>query len=176
MSYGAELYGVLLARLRSETDASEVYATFAEDLWRGLPNFEWRSTLRTYCYTLAYNAASRYLRAPAHRRHEHIDSSDADELSVLVAHARTQTASFLKTESRSRLRALRERLDPADEMLLVLHVDRGLRFEELAVILNDGAAQSETELMRETARLRKRFQLVKGRLKRWAESEGLLDK
>jgi RNA polymerase sigma-70 factor (ECF subfamily) len=45
--YGPEIIGVLAARLRSAADGADVFSLFAEDLWRGLPAFQWRSTLRS---------------------------------------------------------------------------------------------------------------------------------
>lgn len=174
LHYGGEIYSLLMARLRSEADAQEVYSMFAEHLWRGLPSFGWRSTLRTYCYAIACNAAARYLKAPAHRVERNLSVAENDEVSAIVAQARTQTAAFLRTEARTRLQQLRDELPVADQMLLVLRVDRGLRWDELAVILSEGAALTPEEQKRESGRLRKRFQAIKATLQRRAAEEGLL--
>lgn len=57
---------------------------------------------------------------------------------------------------------------------VVLRVDRGLAWEELArVMLDDPAATSEA-LKRESARLRKRFQLVKEKLLELGREAGLV--
>lgn len=172
--YGGEIYSLLLARLRAEADAQEVYSIFAESLWRGLPGFEWRSTMRTYCYSIACNAAARYVRAPALRPERNLSLPETGDVSAIVAHARTQTATFLRTEARTRLQRLRDQLPPDDQLLLVLRVDRGLRWDELVLISSDGATLAPEEQKREAGRLRKRFQTIKATLQRLAEAEGLL--
>ena len=60
---------------------------------------------------------------------------------------------------------------PEDQELLLLRVDRELEFSEIAMILlSDGDSPDEAAVARESARLRKRFQLLKERLrKRWLE-------
>ena len=73
------------------------------------------------------------------------------------------------------MRALREQLEPDDQMLLVLRVDRGMEFRDIAVALAEADAPLDAEtLEREAARLRKRFERVKERLRELARSEGLI--
>jgi RNA polymerase sigma-70 factor (ECF subfamily) len=73
------------------------------------------------------------------------------------------------------MRALRERLDPEDQTLLILHVDRALTWPEIALVLHDEAAPLEgAEHGRAAARLRKRFERVKAEFRRLAREEGLL--
>jgi len=93
-------------------------------------------------------------------------------ISQIVQEVRSETASYLRTEKKTRLRALREMLSEADQVLLVLRVDRGLAWEELARVLSTDEPDDDG-LKREAARLRKRFQLVKEKLKTLARSEGL---
>ncbi len=93
---------------------------------------------------------------------------------------RTQTKAFLRTENKTRLQELRDSLPEEDRMLLVLRVDRGLAWNDLARILSEGDDGAETaglpglsdpSIAREAARLRKRFQLVKDRLREMAKRE-----
>src|SRR5687768_9860130 len=58
--YGPEIYGFLVAFMRRDDDASEVFSIFTERMWRGLPQFEWASSFRTWAYTIARNAARTY--------------------------------------------------------------------------------------------------------------------
>ena len=58
--YGGEIAGYLLALLREESAADEVFARVCEKLWRGLPGFRRQSSLRTWLYRLAWNAARDY--------------------------------------------------------------------------------------------------------------------
>jgi RNA polymerase sigma-70 factor (ECF subfamily) len=70
---------------------------------------------------------------------------------------------------------LRQTLPPDDQMLLILRVDGGMDFRELAVAMaaND-AVSDDAELDREAARLRKRFERVKERLRELARDAGLI--
>ena len=64
--HGPQILGYLTAMARHEADAHDAFSQFCEDLWRGLPGFMGRSSLRTWCYVLARNALHRQRsRAPA---------------------------------------------------------------------------------------------------------------
>jgi RNA polymerase sigma-70 factor (ECF subfamily) len=170
--HGTELLTFLCARLRSRSDGEEVFAIVAEKLWLGLPSFEWRSTLRSWVYRLARNAANDFVGA-AHRKpgRRLALPQDAD----FAERVRTTTALYRRTEVKDRMRELREALDPDDQMLLYLRVDRGLDFRELAVAMAAGdVALSEDDLTREAARLRKRFARVKEQLRELARDAGLI--
>src|SRR5688572_4069247 len=91
-AYGAELYSFVLAQFhRSWDEADDVFSTFREDLWRGLPGFQWRCSIRAWSYRLARNAVSRYRRAPQNRRARHVSLEDASFLDDAVDRARTST-------------------------------------------------------------------------------------
>lgn len=174
--YGRDIFGFLVARTRSTSDASEVFSMFAEDLWKGLPGFQWRCSMRTFCYTIARNAANRYATAPANRKDRNVGLSQMDEkLSQLAERVRSETAQYMRSEAKDQIRQLREQLDPEEQTLLFLRIDRNLPWREVAAIMSDDGEQlGEQELAREGARLRKRFQVVKERLRSLAQAEGLL--
>src|ERR1043165_3457662 len=65
--YGPEVLSFLEMMLRDHADASDAFAQACEDLWKGLPRFEGRSSMKTWFYTLARHAASR-LRRTSHQR------------------------------------------------------------------------------------------------------------
>lgn len=181
--YGMELMAFLLSRTRSPADAEEVFSMFAEKLWAGLPAFEWRCTVRAWAYRIARHAASDHATAAPNRAQRNLALSQHVPLSRLAAQARTTTAAFRRTSTKDRVRALRDRLEPDDQLLLVLRVDRGMEFREIAVVLAEAddvvsAAPSEgggqEALDREAARLRKRFERVKERLRELAQEAGLI--
>ena len=88
---------------------------------------------------------------------------------------RTETLSYLRTEKKDRFAAIRASLPPEDQALLVLRVDRQLSWDELArVMSSDEGEPSADELKRESARLRKRYQLVKEKLLTLGERAGLV--
>jgi RNA polymerase sigma-70 factor, ECF subfamily len=173
--YGRELLGFLIARLRDLDRGEEAFAMLAEDLWKGLPSFAWRCSMRGWAYSLARNAANRLLRAPQQRPKHNLPLPTQDKLVELVQRARSATQAFQRTDVKDRVRAMREGLQPDDQMLLNLHVDRGLAWRELAVALHDEGERLEGEaLEREAARLRKRFERLKIELKRMAKQQGLI--
>jgi RNA polymerase sigma-70 factor (ECF subfamily) len=171
--YGPELLGFLVALLRDHDDAADVFSQLCEDAWRGLAGFQGRSSVRTWLYTLARHALHRFLRAPVRRANVRIDDTSA--ISKIEQEVRVQTLSFLRSATRSRLTELREALPVEDQMLLILRVDKQLGWAELAALVHDGAPLEADELKREAARLRKRFQLVKDRLREQARAEGLVE-
>src|SRR5690348_4487056 len=99
--YGPEIFGFLAAALGDRTEAGEVFSLFSEDLWKGLKRFDFReATLRTWLYVLARHAAARHQRRA---RAELVPLSQTSGIARLAAKVRTETESFLRTESRTRL-------------------------------------------------------------------------
>jgi RNA polymerase sigma-70 factor, ECF subfamily len=173
--YGGELLAFVSARLRSAADGEDVFAAFAEKLWLGLPQFEWRCSLRSWCYRLARNAANDFLSLAHHRRELNLAPEAHARLSQLVDRVRTNTRAYLKTAVKDRMQELRETLEPDDQMLLILRVDRGMAWRDLAVAMSDDdATPSDAALDKEAARLRKRFERVKDQLRELARADGLL--
>jgi RNA polymerase sigma-70 factor (ECF subfamily) len=174
--FGPEILGFLAARFRDEDAASEAFSMFTEDLWRGLPKFAERSTVRVWAYALARHAAIRHQASPHRRRARNLPLSAREALSKLVDRVRTDTAPFLRTEFKTQVAELRKRLSEDERTLLVLRVDRGLEWEDVArVFLDPGASVSDRVLSTEAARLRKRFQLVKAKIRKLAAEAGLGD-
>ena len=60
--FGPELAGFLVRALADETRGAEVFCLVAEDVWRGISSFGWRSSLRTWLYVVSRRAIARYLR------------------------------------------------------------------------------------------------------------------
>lgn len=170
--YGAEVYGFLVSLMGSETAGSDVFSQAVEDLWAGLPKFKFRSSLRTWLYVLARHAAARYRRSPWNKPARRGSESRIDSL-VDVARSRTQP--WQRTDVKDRFAALREALDPDDRVLLTLRIDRDLAWEEVARVMLDGDDPDKAALDRETARVRKRFSLLKQELRERARQAGLLD-
>lgn len=170
-AYGSELYGFLVNVVGGPTEASDVFSQTIENFWRGLPGFASRCSMRTWLYVLAQNAAVSYRRSPWNGARRTGDS----HLDTLVASARSRTAPWQRTDVKDKWRVLREALDPEDRSLLVLRVDRDLAWNDVARVTLGSAQPTAAELARETARLRKRFQLLKQQLRASAREAGLVD-
>jgi RNA polymerase sigma-70 factor (ECF subfamily) len=162
--FGPEVMAWLHATLRSETEASDAFALFGEELWKSLTRYDQRCSMRTWCYMLARHAAYRV--REARRKNLALPLSQAP-VDALVAEVRATTLVHLRTEVKDRVRALRDQLDPDDQMLLILRVDRDLGWRDIAlVLLGDEAPAAEVD--KRAATLRKRFERVKARLRELA--------
>jgi RNA polymerase sigma-70 factor, ECF subfamily len=175
--YGGELFGFLLAQFSGRpADADEVFADFTEDFWRGLPGFQWRCSIRAWCYKLARSAASRYRSSPPNqtRRRVALDAG-AGQLGALVDEVRTRTQLHLRTEVKDKVRELREQLSQADQDLLTLRIDRQLSWRDVVHAMSAGVEPlDEDEQRRQELALRQRFVEMKKRLRSLAISAGLL--
>jgi RNA polymerase sigma-70 factor (ECF subfamily) len=173
-AYGDEIYGFLIDRLRSPSEAADVFGQFAEDLWRGLPNFQWRSTIRVWAYSVARNAANRHVRAPGRRPGRAVPLSQAPEVAAMAEVIRTRTERHLRSEVKSAVRALRDRLSEDERLLLCLRVDKDLSWSEIACAFEDDVPGDDADVAIAAARMRQRFAAIKRRLRRMSIEAGLL--
>jgi RNA polymerase sigma-70 factor (ECF subfamily) len=166
--YGVELLGFLRALAHNHDLASEAFAELGEDIWKGLPKFRWESSLRSWLYQLARNALAQLRRDPRRRLDRNLPLSIAPEMAALV---RTMTLEIQRTEVKDEFRVLREQLDPEEHEILLLRLDRGLAWKDIARILG-----GDDQLDARAAALRKRFERAKERLKKLAIEHGLLNR
>jgi RNA polymerase sigma-70 factor (ECF subfamily) len=163
-TYSAEVGGYLHRVLGSESLALDTLQDTCEGLIRALPSFRGESSFRTLFYVIAKRAARRARAAsrdavPLSRAPEPADKS------------RTATAPYLRTDVKDAFRELRAALSEEEQALLVLRVDRGMDWRDIARVL----AEDETlDDAKEAARRRKQFQRAKARLRRMAVAEGLI--
>jgi len=174
-AYGDEILSFIHSRLRDRVDADDAFAMFAEDLWNGLPSFGWRSSVRTWVYTLARNATIRYASTNGRRAARNVPLSCPGAVAALVERVRETTECYKRTAVKDHFRELREQLDLEDQTLLILRVDRNMSWRELAQTLSGTVDLDEATIERESARLRKAFERVKRELKRLSEDRGLLE-
>jgi RNA polymerase sigma-70 factor, ECF subfamily len=166
---GPEVLGFLTGVLGSDDEADEVFASLSERLWRSLSGFESRCSVRTWVYILARHEIGRY--RCGMRRHEQ-GRVPISELQEVLEIARTTRSTFA-TDKQIKLARLRDALSEEDRALLILRVDRNLAWHDIALVFADTAeAVGKDEQRRESARLRKRFQLIKERLVAQVRDEG----
>ena len=163
--YGPQILGYLTAVLKDEDDARDVFSQFAEDLWRGLPGFRRECSLRAWAFKVAWHAASRHARDPYRRRHRPILTTEASKIAASV---RSTMSTYAPGGRADRLLKLREALDPEEQTLLILRVDKGLSWEDVAQVLSTEGTPVAS------AALRKRFERLKDKLARLAKEQGLL--
>jgi RNA polymerase sigma-70 factor (ECF subfamily) len=170
---GPEVLGYLVGTLADPDLADDAFSGFCERLWSSFSRFEWRCSVRTWAYTLAHRASADAVRANWRHQRRQRPLSDS-RVAAIADQVRTTTLAQLKTAGKNALLRLRDELPQADRTLLTLRVDRALGWNELARVFLENDSPTDEELRRESARLRKRFQLVKARLRKRAEAAGLL--
>ncbi len=152
--YGPRALGYLHRLLGNDTDAADAFSMFAEQVWRGMPNFEGRSSVKTWAFKAAWSAAMKVRDDAWRRLREGLPSSAASQLADEV---RTNTALRFET-LRQELEVLRAELTAEDQTLLALRLDQELTWDEVAEVLStDGRVV-------DAATLRKRYERIKGRL------------
>ncbi|HVP65971.1 MAG TPA: sigma-70 family RNA polymerase sigma factor [Anaeromyxobacteraceae bacterium] len=162
---GPSVLGYLRSVLRDEDDAADAFSQFAENVWKGLPTFRFGSSLKTWAYRVAWYAALN-LRNEAWRRRGRPFATG--EASALAESIRTKTVVRVARQ-KDALDRLRESLSVEDQSLLVLRVDQGLSWTEVAEILADqGEPVQPLTLM-------KRFERLKDRLAKMARDQGLVE-
>ena len=171
--HGPSIYGFLVATMGDETAGAEVFSMWCEDVWKGLEGFRWGCSLKTWLYTVARHAGHRWRRAPFRKRH-HQALSQSPFLSKLVVDARKSITQWRRTESRNQLQELRQELEPDDQTLLILRVDREMSWKEVAQVMH-GVDEEDATLKRHAATLRKRFERVKRELRQMALDRGLIE-
>lgn len=159
---GPEVLGFLSGVL-IDADADEVYSSLIERLWKSFRDFQGRCSVRTWTYGLARRELWQFRRQKRRRAEGRVPIS---ELKDILAAARTRTRTTVATDKREKFRALRDELPIEDRTLLILRLDRGLTWSEIALAFTDAPETlGDEEREREAARLRKRYQLIKQRLR-----------
>lgn len=164
--------GYLTVLLHDEDDAQDVFGRVVEDVLRGWQTFRHDCAPRTWLYTIARNAALRYVDRAWREREEPI--SEHPEVLELPEQRRTSTAPRYRSAKR-KVDMLRAHLSEVDQTLLTLRLDRDMEWSDIAHVLTEGAKPSAAELARTAARLRKRFQRLKDELTELAKTFGFFD-
>jgi len=113
-------------------------------LWRSLPAFAERCSLRTWVYRVAHNVAATHV-LRNHRRQAH-RLTTLDELE-LEAETRDVDAELDAGRALQKIHALIQALKPLDRQLIILHLE-GLPADEIADIVGISSANTHTKLTR----------------------------
>ena len=140
--------------------ADEAHSNTCERLWRGLPTFRWECSLRSWSYIIARREASRCRVRHARDGVQQTTLSKADEVAARFA----STSGTFSTTRRDHLASVRASLSDEDRDLVVLRVERGLAWKEIAAAFLEDHDSSPENLSREAARLRQRFRAIRMRI------------
>ena len=164
--YGPGLLGFLKSRLHDLAHAREAFAWLAEDLWKGMRGFRAESSVRTWAYAIARNVAYRYADRELRARYAAVPLSPISRASALAVSLPTSEGLD------ARAARLRAQLDEEEQTVLTLRVDKAMDWKDIAlVMLFNGEEPDEEAITREAARLRKRFQLLKDKLRKLAAED-----
>jgi|GEM_PF-774003 len=170
--YGAEIFGFLIGVLDHAGAAHDVYATFSAHLRGHLPRAAWGCSLRVMMYLIACRALADHTRARAPREGA-AESAAPREGESIVAPTPVAKSRFDRADSVSGISALRRNLSQGARELLVLRVDRGLAWNDIALI-SLGESAAPVDVRRESKRLERRFRSIREQLARTAIDLGLL--
>jgi RNA polymerase sigma-70 factor (ECF subfamily) len=162
---GPQILGYLTRVLGSADDAADAFSYFAEDVWKGIRTFRGESSVRVWTYRVAWNAAARVGRDAWRRRRERFPTTMASRIAADVL---SRSPGSVEREA-AEVNALRGQLEPEEQSLLVLRLDRGLSWKEVAEVMAEEGKPADE------AALRKRFERVKLRIGKLARKRGLLD-
>lgn len=153
--YAAEMRAFLRSRTASRQSMEEVYAVFTEDVWKGLPSVRSDKHMRSWLYVVARNALSRHVRFKRRWRLRHTFSG----LDSLPAEVRQSYGT--RQGNLAQLTPLLAELNAADRALLDQRLVKSLAWREIALESARAAGDTSEEFVtRESARLRKRYQLL----------------
>ncbi len=163
--YGPGIRGLLLTIFRRNPDAGEeAFSLFAESLWRSIAGFRGESSVRTWVYILARNAAVSVTREGWHKLGRRLNTGEAERLAEEV---RTRSGVRLERQSTA-LTALRDALDLDEQTLLTLRLDERLPWDEIAQIMSSSGEPIDS------AAVRQRFARLKTKLGELARGQGLI--
>lgn len=159
---GPAILGYLRALHGDPDDAQDAFQLWAEDVWKGVASLRSGASLRGWAYRIAFHASSRFRRDAWRRRRERLQTSAASRIAASVVPSATLGGRD------ERLDILGKDLEPEDRTLLLLRLDLGMSWEEIAgVLAREGADLGP-------AALRKRYQRLKERLGALAREKGLV--
>ncbi len=162
--YRPELLELLRVKLRQEDAVQEAFQIACEGMWRSWPEFKWKSSCKAWARAICSNTAADILRS-RHHRESRLNANSSDiQMTASAMQSSVGASLHINTEDKRVLKMLVDKLDYYDRSMIRLRIYERLSWKEVARALEDGFG-SERELIRATNRLRKRFQVVTGRLR-----------
>lgn len=161
--HGPAVLRYLRTLLRDPDEADDAFSHFAEQVWKRIGTFRAEGGFEVWLFRIAFREALRLREEGWVRKRQALPTTEAGRIAAQVR----GTASVSRERRLDALDRLRASLSFEDRHLLVLRVDHGLSFGDIASTLGEGEAVDEVTV-------RKRFERAKGRLARLAKAEGLL--
>lgn len=147
-----------LKRLVGERDAEDLTQTVMLKVSNGLPAFRDDSSLSTWIYRIATNAALDKLRSPSNEYAQDTENDAGEDIVSLEAQSPSVEATAIREEMNSCIREFIDRL-PADyKTVIVLSEVEGFKNAEIAAILRVSLDTVKIRLHRAREKLRNDLQ------------------
>ena len=161
--YGGEVRAFLNARTRTRASMEDVFSSFSEDVWKGLPSFRFQGKVRSWVYTVARNALFRHSKSRKRWGSRHVPS-ELDDMQTEVRRSITTQLGDVAW-----LEPVLSALELPDRRLLEQRLVLSMPWRDIAAECAaeraGKCAPSERDIERESARLRKRYQILLERLR-----------
>ncbi|HUI45250.1 MAG TPA: sigma-70 family RNA polymerase sigma factor [Nitrospirota bacterium] len=128
LKYQKPLYSLLYRMVSNHEDAADILQKTFVKAFTGLGSFERRSSFKTWLYQIAINLAKNVYRDRARVVQVPIDD-------VVIRKSPRTLETLIQSESRLLLRKSLGALPEKQRMTLILRVQEGKRFEEIAAIM-----------------------------------------
>ncbi len=162
--HGPAVLRYLRSLLRDADDSDDAFSMFSEQVWKRIGTFRGQGGFEVWLFRIAFREALRLREEGWGRKRRALPTTEAGRIAAEVR----RTASISRDRRLDALERLRSALSLEDQHLLVLRVDHGLAFRDIAGTLGDGEPLDE-------ATVRKRFERAKARLAKLAKAEGLIE-
>jgi DNA-directed RNA polymerase specialized sigma24 family protein len=160
-AYAARTRTFISARLRDPTARAEVFAVFSEDVWKGIASLRGRTSVLPWVFVLARNAVHRHGRAQQRWAVRHVSLDAAPDLPTS-----DDDDPAPEGAGYARIAPLLHRLSAGERWLLDQRFIAGNSWNEIARAQLVSATTPDHEaVLRESARLRKKSQLLVQRLR-----------
>jgi RNA polymerase sigma-70 factor (ECF subfamily) len=127
--YRTKIFTVVCRMVRNENDALDLVQEAFLKAWLSIQRFEGRSSFYTWLYSLTVNLTIYSLRRKG--RHEEVELDDA-----LPSSLPTPGVNCQRTEIREQVNTAIAKLSPEHRAVIVLKELEGLRYHEIAEVLN----------------------------------------
>jgi RNA polymerase sigma-70 factor (ECF subfamily) len=128
LKYQKPLYYLLYRMVSNHEDASDLLQKTFVKAFTGLGSFERRSTFKTWLYQIAINLAKNVYRDRSKAQHVPIDD-------VIIRRDPRTLEALIQKESRLLLRQALSGLPEKQRMTVMLRIQEGRKFEEIAEIM-----------------------------------------
>jgi len=128
LKYQKQIYSLLYRMLSDQDDASDILQKTFVKAFTGLGSFERRSSFKTWLYQIAINLAKNVYRDRSRVKQVPIDD-------VIIKREPRTLDIMIQKESRALLRQALTELPDKQRMTVLLRVQEGKKFEEIAAIM-----------------------------------------